>query len=70
MAGLPSPLASVQEAYDIAERHIGAGVKLVMGATKDPAMAIFRRLREEWRDLSINYSELPPQHCRRQQPMC
>ena len=33
-------------------------MKLVMGATKDPGMAMFRRLRMEWRELDINLSNL------------
>ena len=33
-------------------------VKLVMGATKDPGMAMFRHLRTEWRELDNNLSKL------------
>ena len=29
-----------------------------MGVTKDPGMALFRRLRETWRDLKIDYRNL------------
>ena len=42
----------------IAELHLGTAVKLEMGATKDPGMALFRRLRIEWRGLVINYNDL------------
>ena len=42
----------------IAELHLGTAVRLVMGATKDPGMALFRRLRAEWRELDIDYSNL------------
>lgn len=42
----------------IAELHIGSAVKYVMGVTKDPGMALFRRLRDTWRDLKIDYSNL------------
>ena len=37
---------------------MGTAVKLVTGATKDPGMALFRRLRSEWRELDIDYSNL------------
>ena len=42
----------------MAELHLGTAVKLIMGATKDPGMAMFRRLRTEWRELDINLSYL------------
>ena len=42
----------------MAELHIGKAVKLEMGTTNDPGVAMFHRLRSEWRDLNINYSDL------------
>ena len=42
----------------VAELHIGSAVKHIMGTTKDPGVALFRRLRDQWRDLKIDYSEL------------
>ena len=42
----------------MAELHIGTAVKHVMGVTKDPGMSLFRRLREEWYNLEINYEDL------------
>ena len=42
----------------ISELHLGTAVKLEMGATTDPGMALFHRLRIEWRGLVINYNDL------------
>ena len=42
----------------MAELHLGTAVRLVMGATKDPGLALFRRLSREWRQLDIDYSNL------------
>ena len=42
----------------VAELHIGSAMKQVMGTTKDPGVALFRRLRDQWRYLDIDYSEL------------
>ena len=38
----------------VAELHIGSAMKQVMGTTKDPGVALFRRLRDQWRDLEID----------------
>jgi hypothetical protein len=42
----------------VAELHIGTAVKYVMGCTKDPGMALFRRLRDQWNEMEINYEDL------------
>ena len=42
----------------MAELHIGAAMKHIMGTTKDPGVALYRRLRDQWGDIKINYSEL------------
>ena len=41
-----------------AELHLGAGVKAITGLTKDPGVALFRRLRDEWYKLDINMDNL------------
>ena len=42
----------------MAELHIGSAMKQVMGTTKDPGVSLFRSLRDQWRDLEIDYNEL------------
>ena len=42
----------------VAELNIGSAMKQVMGTTKDPGVALFRRLRDQWRDIDIDFSEL------------
>ena len=42
----------------VAELHIGTAMKHIMGATKDPGVALFRRLRDQWRSLKIDYCNL------------
>ena len=42
----------------IAELHLDTAVKCVMGRTKDPGVALFRRLRSQWKDLNIDYREV------------
>ena len=42
----------------VAELHIGSAMKVIMGTTKDPGVALFRRLRDQWRDIKIDYNDL------------
>ena len=42
----------------VAELHLGSAVELAMGGTKDPGVALFRRLRDQWRSLDINLKDL------------
>ena len=42
----------------VAELHLKAGVLYFMGKTTDPGVALFRRLRDEWRSLDINLDNL------------
>jgi hypothetical protein len=42
----------------VAELHLGSAVKHIMGSTKDPGVAMYRRLRDQFRELKINYSDL------------
>ena len=42
----------------VAELHLGAAVKQITGQTKDPGVAVFRRLRAQWSSLEIDYGNL------------
>ena len=42
----------------IAELHTSHASKAITGATKDPGVALFRRLKDQWYGLKINYDEL------------
>ena len=42
----------------VIELHIAAAVKHIMGATKDPGMDLFRRLRDQWHELDLDYGNL------------
>jgi hypothetical protein len=53
-----SPILWLACRRHIAELHIGAAVKHEMGVTKDPGMLLFRRLRDQWYSLDIDYSDL------------
>ena len=41
----------------VAELHIGTAMKHIMGTTTEPGVKLFRRLRDQWRDIQIDYSE-------------
>ena len=53
-----SPILWLACRRHIAKLHIGAAVKHEMGVTKDPGMLLFRRLRDQWYSLDIDYSDL------------
>ena len=55
---LKSPVLWLACRRHMAELHMGTAVKLVMGATKDPGLALFRRLSKEWRQLDISHTNL------------
>ena len=55
---LENPILWLACRRHITELHLGTAVKEVMGCTKDPGMALFRRLRVQWKDLNINYNNL------------
>ena len=44
--------------HHIAELHIGKVVQTVTGNTKDPGVALFRRLKKEWSELEIDLDNL------------
>ena len=41
----------------VAELHIGTAMKHIMGTTTEPGEKLFRRLRDQWREINIDYSE-------------
>ena len=55
---LDTPILWLACRKHIAELHLGTAVKCEMGCTKDPRVALFRRLRSQWNDLEIDYSDL------------
>lgn len=42
----------------VAELHLKSGVLYFMGKTTDPGVALFRRLRDQWRSLDIHLDQL------------
>ena len=42
----------------VVELHLGTAVQHVMGGPKEPGVAKFRRLQDQWRSLDINLKDL------------
>ena len=41
----------------MAELHIGTAMKHIMRTTTEPGVKLFRRSRDQWRDIKIDYSQ-------------
>ena len=57
-AWVDSPILWLACRRHVAELHLGSAVKHIMGVTKDPGVAMYRRLRDQFRDLEIDCSNL------------
>ena len=53
-----SPILWTACRNDIYELHIKRVTEVVTGQTKDPGVAMFRRLKSEWHNLEIDYNDL------------
>lgn len=42
----------------VGELHVARAVEAATGATKDPGMQLFRRLKAEWKEIQIDYEDL------------
>lgn len=56
--GWNSPILWLTCLRNVAELHLAYAVKYVTSSTEDPGMALFHRLRSQWKDLEINCREL------------
>ena len=54
--GLPVLWAACR--HHVLELHIGKVVRAITGLTKDPGVKMFRRLRDQWHTLDIDYTNL------------
>ena len=55
---LETPILWLACRHHVLELHVKRVVQGVTGLTKDPGVAIFRRLKSEWHSLDIDYSNL------------
>ena len=56
--GVDAPILLLGCHHHISELHIKRLIQEVMGATKDPGVPLFCRLKSEWYSLDIDYRNL------------